>query len=134
LKYGKAIKWGVFYQAFGRNYQNRERLRDHLKSIAKGRFCPARKEDAMLKTTVAATMLSVAAVALQPAAAQTGSFDAYQQAAARCRLFANNSNSGFFAYGDPLGVMQQQIMNDFANAARARANYRDCMIAQGFSG
>jgi hypothetical protein len=55
----------------------------------------------------------------------------HEQVAARCRLLANNSGSGWFAYGSPVFVGLSALANRFGEAARASNNYRDCMLAQG---
>jgi hypothetical protein len=55
------------YQLFGRNYQDRERPRAHLESIAKGNPARPERKDAMFKTPIAlavAIAITLAAVAV----------------------------------------------------------------------
>ena len=66
--------------------------------------------------------------------AQQNAYNAYQshaQAAAKCRLFANNSGGGSWAIGSPAFVLGATILSSISEAAHAQANYRDCMLAQG---
>lgn len=58
-------------------------------------------------------------------------YQAHEQAAAKCRLFANNSGGGSWAVGSPAFVLGATILNSIGEAAHAQANYRDCMLAQG---
>jgi hypothetical protein len=66
--------------------------------------------------------------------AQQNAYNGYQadeQAAAKCRLFANNSGGGSWAIGSPAFVLGATILSSIGEAAHAQANYRDCMLAQG---
>jgi hypothetical protein len=88
-----------------------------------------------------ATMLAIAAALSLAACAPInwnqkpgGTAETFAQDDAKCRLFARGvTPSGFYAQGSPGFVLGASLGNAIGTAIAVRANYRDCMIASGYT-
>src|SRR5262245_50972113 len=62
-----------------------------------------------------------------------GSDNTLAQQAAKCRIYARSGSTGVIAVGSPAFVGGALIGSAIGNAIRVSMNYKDCMLANGWT-